>query len=178
MGGGGDCSATSARRDWVFLASFHCVFTFIQAARLATRLQHTAPSETAGEWGAGGHFPQGTHAGTAELMGRRAAPARGNVSDPAYTQHHLSHMEGNPFSLSFLREAGHLLGTAGHFGQPWEGLIFYHTQQWYLQIISHCLYPLSAAACSLTHAPITGKHKTWQAVQTSCSCSKGRRTNP
>lgn len=55
---------------------------------------------------------------------------------------------------------------------------FYHTQQWYLQIISHCLYPLSAAACSLTHASITGKHKTWQAVQTSRSCSKGRRTNP
>lgn len=115
MGGGGDYSATSARRDWVFLASFHCVFTFSKQHDFQHGYNTQHPQK---EQGSGGQLPQGTHSGTAELMGRRAAPARGDASDPAYTQHHLGHMEGNPFSLSFLREAGHLLGTAGHFGQP------------------------------------------------------------
>lgn len=58
---------------------------------------------------------------------------------------------------------------------------FCHTEQWYLQIISHFFYPLNAIGClcSLTHAPISWKctQKIWLAVQARCLCLKSWRDN-
>lgn len=57
MGGGGDYSATSARRDWVFLASFHCVFTFSKQHDFqhGYNTQHPQKEQGSGELGDNSH---------------------------------------------------------------------------------------------------------------------------